>query len=214
MTLQESALDLARAVSDEVLESGRGFSKVLKRGQIFRIVDLEGNQAVDTLFYNADDPSDRYSAVDTIREQGNIYLTTGTKLISTEGNELLTIVADTCGRHDTLGGACAAESNQVRYAIEKKFMHNCRDNFMLEIQTNVACMSKRDLTANINFFMNVPVTPAGGLTFEDGISAPGRYVELRAEMDVRVLISNCPQLNNPCNAYNPTPVRLLVWDAS
>ena len=213
MTLEESALDPARAVSDEVLESGRGWSKLVKRGQVFRIVDLEGNQAVDTLFYSADDPSDRYSAVDTIREQGNIYLTTGTKLVSTEGNTLLSIVADTCGRHDTLGGACAAESNQVRYAIEKKHMHNCRDNFLLEIQSHIACMSKRDLTANINFFMNVPVTPAGGLTFEDGISAPGRYVELRAEMDVRVLISNCPQLNNPCNAYNPTPVRLLVWDA-
>ena len=214
MSLHESALDPARAASDEVLESGRGWSKLVKRGQTFRIVDVEGNQAVDTLFYNADDPSDRYSAVDTIREQGNIYLTTGTQLVSSEGNVLLTIVADTCGRHDTLGGACAAESNQVRYAIEKKYMHNCRDNFLLEIQSHIACMSKRDLTANINFFMNVPVTPEGGLTFEDGISAPGRYVELRAEMDVRVLISNCPQLNNPCNAYNPTPVRLLVWDAS
>ena len=164
------------------------------------------------VFYNAHDYTDRYSAQDTIREQKNIYLTTGTKLMSTLGTHLLTIIADTCGRHDTLGGACAAESNQVRYAIEKKHMHNCRDNFLLEIQAHIACMSKRDLTANINFFMNVPVTPEGGLTFEDGISAPGRYVELRAEMDVRVLISNCPQLNNPCNAYNPTPIRLLICD--
>jgi urea carboxylase-associated protein 1 len=214
MTLRESSLDPARAVSDEVLESGRGWSRTLQRGQLFRIVDLEGNQAVDTLFYNARDPTERYSAVDTIREQGNIYLSTGTPLLSSEGRKLLTIVADTCGRHDTLGGACAAESNQVRYAIEKKYMHNCRDNFLLEIQSHIGCMSKRDLTANINFFMNVPVTPEGNLTFEDGISAPGRYVELVAEMDVRVLISNCPQLNNPCNAYNPTPIRLLVWDGA
>jgi urea carboxylase-associated protein 1 len=174
---------------------------------------VEGNQAVDTLFYNANDPSDRYSAVDTIREQGNVYLTTGTRILSTEGNTLLTIVADTCGRHDTVGGACAAESNQVRYAIEKKHMHNCRDTFLLEIQNNLVCMSKRDLTANVNFFMNVPLSANGTLDFEDGISAPGRYVELLANMDVRVLISNCPQLNNPCNAYNPTPVRLLIWDA-
>ncbi len=213
MALKESTLDPKNAVYDFVLDSGLGYSKEIEKGQILRIVDLEGNQAVDTLFYSTLDPTDRYSAVDTIRGQGNIYLSTGTRLISTEGNVLLTIVADTCGRHDTLGGACAAESNQVRYAIEKKYMHSCRDNFMLEIQKNLPRMTKRDITANINFFMNVPVTPAGGLTFEDGISAPGRYVELRAEMDVTVLISNCPQLNNPCNGYDPTPARLLVWDA-
>lgn len=213
MALKESSLDPQNAVYDFVLDSGLGYSKEIKKGQVFRIVDLEGNQAVDTLFYSTVDPSDRYSAVDTIRAQGNIYLSTGTRLISSEGNVLLTIVADTCGRHDTLGGACAAESNQVRYAIEKKHMHSCRDNFMLEIQKNLPRMTKRDIAANINFFMNVPVTPAGGLTFEDGISAPGRYVELRAEMDVTVLISNCPQLNNPCNGYNPTPARLLIWDA-
>ena len=187
--------------------------KVIRRGQVFRILDLEGNQAVDTLFYNADDPEDRYSAVDTIQRQANLYLTTGTQLISTEGNILMTIVADTCGRHDTLGGACAQESNTVRYALEKRFMHACRDNFMSAIQhDHDHHIEKRDITHNINFFMNVPVTPKGGLTFEDGISAPGKYVELRAEMDVVCLISNCPQLNNPCNAYNPTPVRLLVWD--
>jgi urea carboxylase-associated protein 1 len=124
----------------------------------------------------------------------------------------MTIVADTCGRHDTLGGACAAESNQVRYALEKKYMHSCRDTFLLTLACEAPGMSKRDLAANVNFFMNVPVTPEGKLTFEDGVSAPGRYVEMRAELDVRVLISNCPQLNNPCNAYDPTPVRVLIWD--
>jgi urea carboxylase-associated protein 1 len=184
----------------------------IKRGQTFRIVDLDGNQAVDTLFYNAHDFSERYSAQDTIREQGGIYLTTGTKLISSEGNVLATIVADTCGRHDTLGGACAAESNQVRYAIEKRFMHSCRDTFMLQIARWGRGVTKCDITHNINFFMNVPVTPEGKLSFADGVSAGGRYVEMRAEMDLICLISNCPQLNNPCNAYNPTPVRLLIWD--
>ena len=197
---------------DEVVPAGEPWMGVVRRGQSLRIVDLEGNQAVDTLFYSASDPTERYSAVDTIREQGNVYLTTGTKLRSTDGDVLLTIVADTCGRHDTLGGACAAESNQVRYALDKRHMHNCRDSFVLEIQKNLSHMSKRDITHNINFFMNVPVTPEGGLTFEDGISAPGKYVEMRAEMDVICLISNCPQLNNPCNAYNPTPIRLLIWD--
>ncbi|HVU05584.1 MAG TPA: urea amidolyase associated protein UAAP2 [Polyangiaceae bacterium] len=211
--LTESTLDPKTAVFDEIVESGLGFTHVIRKGQIFRIVDLEGNQAVDTLFYSEEDPVERYSASDTIREQGNVYLSTGTKLLSTERRPLLTIVADTCGRHDTLGGACAAESNQTRYALEKKFMHNCRDTFLLTIATQCEHLTKRDITANINFFMNVPVTPDGGLTFEDGVSGPGRYVEMRAEMDVRVLVSNCPQLNNPCNAYDPTPIRVLVWDA-
>ncbi len=212
--LTESRLLPDRAIYNHVVPAGDGHTLLLEKGQIFRIVDLEGNQAVDTLFYNAKDPVERYSAVDTIREQGNIYLSTGTRLLSTEGNVLLTIVADTCGRHDTLGGACAAESNQVRYALEKRYMHNCRDTFLLTLACCAHGMTKRDITANINFFMNVPVTPDGKLTFEDGISGAGRYVELQAEMDVRVLISNCPQLNNPCNGYNPTPVQLLVWDPS
>jgi len=214
MTLKPSNLDPKDAVFDEVVASGLGFTRVVAKGQVFRIVDLEGNQAVDTLFYNADDPAERYSAVDTIREQKNIYLTTGTRLLSTDRRVLLTIVADTCGRHDTLGGACAAESNQVRYAIDKKYMHNCRDTFLLTLATRCPTLGKRDIAANINFFMNVPVTPEGGLDFDDGVSGPGRYVEMRAEMNVRVLISNCPQLNNPCKAYNPTPIRLLVWDAA
>jgi urea carboxylase-associated protein 1 len=211
--LVESNRDPKLAVHDEVVDAGLGWTRLLRRGEYFRIVDLEGNQAVDTLFYSGRDPADRYSAVDTIREQKNVYLTTGTRLLSSEGNTLLTIVADTCGRHDTLGGACAAESNQVRYAIEKKYMHNCRDSFLLTLSRHASGLTKRDLTANINFFMNVPVTGDGRLTFEDGISASGRYVELRAEMDVRVLISNCPQLNNPCNAFNPTPIRVLVWES-
>ncbi len=214
MSIIESKLTPAQASYDYVVPAGESWLHEVKRGQTFRILDLEGNQAVDTLFYNARDPEERYSAVDTIREQGNLYLTAGTKLLSSEGNALMTIIADTCGRHDTLGGACAAESNSVRYAIDKKYMHSCRDSFLHALGHCDCGMDKRDLTANVNFFMNVPVTPAGELTFADGISAPGKYVEMRAEMDVAVLISNCPQLNNPCNAYNPTPVQLLIWDAA
>lgn len=212
MNLKESPLDPANASYNRVIPAGEGWMHEIRKGQSFRIVDLKGNQAVDTIFYNAADPADRYSAQDTIREQGGIYLTTGTRLVSLEGHTLLTITADTCGRHDTLGGACAAESNMVRYDIGKRSMHNCRDTFMLQIANFGRGYSKQDVGANINFFMNVPVTPDGGLTFEDGVSAPGKYVEMRAEMDVICLISNCPQLNNPCNAYNPTPVRVLIWD--
>ena len=209
-TLTESPLDPSQAIYDFTVPAGDPWIHAIKRGQTFRIEDVEGNQAADTLFYNAADPADRYSAQDTIREQGAIYLTTGTKLMSTRGNVLLAITADTCGRHDTLGGACACESNMVRYAIEKRSMHACRDSFLRGARQ--IGLGKRDLTHNINFFMNVPVTPDGVLTFADGVSAAGHYVEMRAEMDVIALISNCPQLNNPCNGYNPTPVRVLIWD--
>ena len=212
LNLQISSLHPDAALESFVVEAGDSFVGEISRGQVVRIVDLEGNQAVDTLFYNAHDYADRYSAQDTIREQGNLYLTTGTKLISTEGHVLLTITADTCGRHDTLGGACAQESNMVRYAIEKRPMHACRQSFMKAIQHWKHGLEKRDITSNINFFMNVPVTPEGVLTFEDGVSDAGKYVELRAEMDVLMLVSNCPQLNNPCNGYNPTPVQILIWD--
>lgn len=211
--IQQSTLDPGQASFRKTVLAGDYFIHVVKRGQTFRILDLEGNQAADTLFYNANDPAERYSAIDTIREQGNIYLTAGSKLLSTQCNEMLEIVADTCGRHDTLGGACATESNTVRYALEKKCMHACRDSWMLAVAEHEEFgIGKRDITHNINFFMNVPVTADGQLTFEDGISDAGKYVEMQALMDVIVLISNCPQLNNPCNAYNPTPIEVLVWD--
>ncbi len=211
VNIQASSLRPEAALKSFVVEAGDSFVHEVHRGQTIRIVDLEGNQAVDTLFYNAHDYADRYSAQDTVREQGNLYLTTGTRLISTEGNVLLSIVADTCGRHDTFGGACAIESNMVRYAIEKRHMHACRQSFLKAIQHWKQGLEKRDITSNINFFMNVPVTPDGGLTFEDGVSEAGKYVELLAEMDVLMMVSNCPQLNNPCNAYNPTPVQILIW---
>jgi urea carboxylase-associated protein 1 len=198
---------------DEIIAAGEPWIGTVERGQVLRIVDLEGNQAVDTLFYNAHDTEERYSAADTIRAQGNIYLTTGSPLRSNLGSSMLTIVEDTCGRHDTLGGACSAESNTVRYALEKRHMHSCRDNFLLALERYGQALNKRDLPGNINFFMNVPVTSDGALRFADGISAAGRYVQMRAHMDVLVLISNCPQLNNPCNAYNPTPIRILIWAA-
>lgn len=210
--LKPSPLKTEAALRSFIVEAGEPFVLEIESGQFIRIVDLEGNQAVDTIFYNAHDYSDRYSAQDTIRAQGNIYLTTATSLLSTNGNTLLTITADTCGRHDTLGGACAAESNKVRYDLNKGYMHSCRNSFLKGLQHWNRGMDKRDITSNINFFMNVPVTPEGKLTFEDGVSDAGKYVELRAEMDVLMVISNCPQLNNPCNGYNPTPVQILIWD--
>jgi urea carboxylase-associated protein 1 len=168
--LVESKLEPGLAVVDEICAAGDAWVKVVKKGQIFRIVDLEGNQAVDTLFYNAHDAAERYSATDTVRRQNMLYLTTGSKLYSNLGNVMLTIIADTCGQHDTVGGACSAESNTTRYALEKYPMHSCRDSFLHALAHDPVCqglnMNKRDIPSNINFFMNVPVSEEGGLDFE------------------------------------------------
>jgi urea carboxylase-associated protein 1 len=201
----------ARLVVD--VPAGEGFAHELGTGEILRIVDLHGNQAVDTLFFDAFDYANRYSAVDTLREQGSVYLGLGSRLLALDGEPLVTIVGDTCGRHDTLGGACSQESNVVRYGEHTRHMHACRNTFLAEALAWGHGLHKRDLSANVNFFMNVPLTPAGGLEFVDGVSAAGKYVELRADRDTLVLISNCSQLNNPCNAFDPTPVRLIVWPA-
>ncbi|HEX4773232.1 MAG TPA: urea amidolyase associated protein UAAP2 [Bryobacteraceae bacterium] len=212
MKLVESNLDPAAAIYEFTLDAGEPWLHLIQAGQTFRIVDLCGNQAVDTFFYSADDTAERYSATDTIAGQRNIYLTCGSVLLSNLRRPMLHITADTCGRHDTLGGACSTESNTVRYALEKKYMHACRHSFLKAIIHSSYGLTKRDIGSNINFFMNVPVTPEGKLTFEDGISDAGKYVEMRADQNVLALISNCPQLNNPCNAFNPTPVRLLIWE--
>ncbi|TDD54157.1 DUF1989 domain-containing protein [Kribbella antibiotica] len=194
---------------DQVIEAGDGALLSVPAGGRLRIVDLHGNQAVDTLFYDAHDIDNRYSAFDTIREQRAVYLTTGSRLISTRGDELGVISDDTCGRHDTVGGACSQESNVIRYGHHTRHLHACRQTF-LTLGAH-AGIGQRQLTHNVNFFMNVPVTPSGELTFADGLSAPGRYVEVTASRDILVLISNCPQINNPCNGWNPTPVQLLGW---
>ncbi|PYG47284.1 hypothetical protein DEU53_10980 [Pantoea sp. AG1095] len=208
----ESQRNPAEARFQQQIDAGDYWLQRIEAGQTLRITDLEGNQAADTLFFNADDTAERYSMSDTLRGQNNVFLTAGSVLRSNFDRPMLTITADTCGRHDTLGGACSCESNTVRYDLEKRHMHSCRDSWMLAVAEQPEFgLTRRDITHNINFFMNVPVTQDGGLTFADGISAPGKYVEMLARINVLVLISNCPQLNNPCNGYNPTPILVNVW---
>jgi uncharacterized protein len=195
-------------VIDQIVPARSPWSGVVPAGRHLTIVDLEGNQAVDCLLYNAADTADRYSAPDTIAAQGGLFLTTGSVLRSCEGTALMTVVADEVGRHDTVGGACSKESNTLRYGHHTKHQHACVENFLREGAK--WGLTKRDLVSNVNWYMNVPVEEDGTLGIVDGISAPGLSLTLRAEIDTLVLISNCPQVNNPCNGFHPTPIRVAV----
>lgn len=208
MTADPYLSGLGTVVHDEVVPARAPWLHHVAAGQTLRIVDLEGNQAVDFLLYAAADDAERYSAQDTVAAQGNLFLREGTVLRSNEGRPMMTIAGTSVDYHDTIGGACSCESNTLRYGHHTRSQHACVDNFLEANLTEGR--GKRDIVSNINFFMNVPVEPDGSLGIVDGISAPGLTVDLRADMDVIVVVSNCPQINNPCNAFNPTPVRMIV----
>jgi urea carboxylase-associated protein 1 len=212
MTADTSSLqrDVSKAIYVCDVAAERPWSRVVKRGQTLRIVDSEGQQAVDALLYCADDTAERYGTQDTLRTQGSAYVELGTRLISNHGRVMARITADTCGRHDSSAGCCSCESNAVRFGEETKYQHACRENFILELSKYG--LTKRDIVANLNFFMNVPIDPDGKFTVVDGISAPGNYVDVTMDIDVIFVISNCPQVNNPCNGFDPTPIRVIVWD--
>ncbi|OYU19518.1 MAG: urea carboxylase [Rhodobacteraceae bacterium PARR1] len=188
----------------------RPWSGIVRQGQTIRIEDSFGQQAIDTIFYAAHDFGERYSSQETLKANGRAYIETGAKVMSSEGRLMLTVTADTSGRHDTCAGCCSCESNTVRFGHDTRYLHACRENFILELSRHG--MGKRDIVPNINFFMNVPISPNGAMTIDDGISAPGDHVELLAAMDVLCVISNCPQINNPCNGFDPTPIRVVIRD--
>jgi uncharacterized protein len=211
MTHVESASrDASTAIHVHDIPAERPWSYLLKKGQTLRIIDSEGQQAVDALLYCAADSTERYSAQDTLRTQGSAYVDVGTRLISNRGRVMARITADTCGRHDTSAGCCSCESNAVRFGEATKYQHACRENFILELSKYG--LGKRDIVANLNFFMNVPIDADGNFTVVDGVSVPGTYVDVAMEMDVIFVISNCPQVNNPCNGFDPTPIRVMIWD--
>ncbi|WP_285243242.1 urea amidolyase associated protein UAAP2 [Pseudarthrobacter sp. fls2-241-R2A-127] len=203
-----TALVAGELVLDELVEARGPWSAVVAAGDVLTIVDLDGNQAVDCLLYAAGDTTVRYSAAATIAAQRSIVLTTGSVLRADTGTPLMTVVADEVGVHDTIGGACSQESNTLRYGQHTREQHACVENFLIE--GSRWGLGKRDLVSNINWFMNVPVDPDGALGIVDGLSAPGKRVALQAQVDTLVLVSNCPQVNNPCNGFNPTPVRMII----
>ena len=205
---QTEALVPGAVVLAQTVAPRAPWSAKVAAGDVLTIVDLAGNQAVDCLLYSAADTSVRYSAPETIARQGRILLTTGSVLRADTGQALMTVVADEVGAHDTLGGACSKESNTLRYGQHTRAQHGCMENFLIEGARYG--LGARDLASNINWFMNVPVDPDGALGIVDGLSGPGKRVALRADIDTLVLVSNCPQINNPCNAFDPTPVRMIV----
>lgn len=194
---------------EEIVPARAPWGFKLAKGHKLRIIDLEGCQAVDTLLYDANNPThERYCAQTTIRNQNYPYIRQGTELYSNHENVLATVTGDSCGYHDTSAGACSREANTVRFGHHTRYMHACRENFLI-------CLSDyglgtKDMVSNINFFMNVPIHPNGDLAIVDGVSKPGDYVELCANTDVIIAISNCPQINNPCNGFNPTPIKIIA----
>ncbi len=196
----------ARVVEDRVLAAGECWSGIVETGHVLRLVDLEGQQAIDFLCYSAADPSERYNAADTMKIAGKLFIEKGTRLFSDMGNVFFTVIEDTCGKHDTIGGCCSRESNRVRYGAPEG--PNCRDNFLRALAPHG--LGKKDIVANINFFMFVPIGPTGEMGIAPGASKAGDHIDLRAEMRTLVAISNCPQRHNPANGFNPTPIRLTV----
>ena len=196
-----------KTISDEIVQPGDYWHKRLGKGDVLRIVDLEGCQAVDTIIYDAANTQVRYNAANTMKLAFSIYLSKGCVLYDDLAQPMMTIVEDTCGRHDTIGGNCSQRNQHA--ALRQAGQGCCRDNFISAL--GELGMQPRDIPANINFFMHVPVQANGHVAIADGISKPGDFVDLRAEKDVLVVISNCPQELNPCSGGNPTPIRLTVW---
>ena len=203
-----SPLVAGTVVLDERVPARAPWSAVVAAGHVLTIVDVGGNQSADCLVFADADRSERYSVPDTLTWQGNAYVREGTVLRSQYGNPLMTVVGNEVARQDTIGGACGKESNTLRYGHHTASQHGCRENFLAEGARHG--LGARDLVSNLNWFMNVPVEADGSLGIVDGISGPGKRVAVRAEVDVLVVVSNCPQVNNPCNDFNPTPLRMLV----
>jgi urea carboxylase-associated protein 1 len=199
-----------KIIDDVVIMPGKPWGRRLTKGQRVRIVDLEGKQAVDFLCYDAQDPSDRYNAPNTMKMGANIFLRKGSVLWSDHGREMMTVVNDTCGFHDTIGGCCSTEMNMVRYG--KAGPGNCRDT--LEQALKPFGMNRSDIAANINWFMYVPVESDGNMAIVEGVSKAGDYVELVADRDVICVASNCTQIFNPANGFKPTAVRIITFEPS
>lgn len=198
-------------IEDCIVPATETWSARIECGQHLRLVDLEGQQAIDFLCFNANDPSERYHAPNTIKIPRNIYLGRGSVLRSSLARAMMTIVDDTCGRHDTIFGCCSFEVDRVRYGQTND--ECCQRNFERELARHG--LGPELMTPNVNFFMHVPVDPNGHAEIVASQSKPGDYVDLRADMDVLAVLSNCPEaLNSATGANGPSPIRAIVYKPS
>jgi urea carboxylase-associated protein 1 len=194
-----------------VIEPGQPWSGIVHRGQYLSIIDLEGQQGVDFLCYNAARPEERYHAPNTLKASRDLKLTRGHRLYSDEARPIFTIVDDSCDGHDTIGGCCSAPSNEMLYGVAD--CPGCRENFLAALAEHG--LGRKDIVPNINFFCNVPVDENRQLVpgvFVADHSTAGDYVCLQADMDALAVISNCPQMNNPCNSGKPTAIKVIIGD--
>jgi urea carboxylase-associated protein 1 len=182
------------------------WSARLEAGQSVTFIDLEGQQAIDFLCYGATLPLDRINLPNTVKLNKSLYVTKGGKIYSDHARVMMSVTEDTCGYHDTLAGCCSCEIDKVRYGVDKT--ESCRTNFIAELAR--WALAPSEIVSNINFFMRVPFDAEGNIAIADGVSKPGDYVTLRAEMPVIVVISNCPQQHNPAAGFAPTPVEVIV----
>ena len=188
-----------------IVEAKQPWSGLVKKGQVLVIKDTHGQQAVDFLCYDADNTSDRYSATNTVKVQGNVYDGKGTVLYADSGKPLLSVIEDTVGKHDTIYGCCSNPNNKLRYGVETT--ESCYTNFTQELQKHG--MDVTSIVPNVNWFMRVPALDDGAAGVAEAAIKPGSFVKLRAECNVLAVLSNCPQMHNPCNGYKPTPIE--VW---
>jgi urea carboxylase-associated protein 1 len=201
--------NVSEILFDSIIAPGSSWSGTVRRGQVLTITDMQGKQGVDFLCYSSENPEERYHAANTIKKACTLKLTTGHILYSDIARPMMTIVEDTCGWNDTVAGCCSVPSNQLLYGAKSSV--GCRENFLKELQKHR--LGRRDIVANLNFFCRVPVQEDSALastTFLEAPSKPGDLISLRAEMDVLAVISNCPQINNPCSGGNPSTVKVTI----
>jgi urea carboxylase-associated protein 2 len=197
----------------EGLRGGQMWSRVVRRGQILRLTDVEGGASVAALFFNARQPLERYNMADTLKAQHTAFLTRGHVLYSDMGRILMSIVEDSAGWHDTFTGHMDAAASASKFgrgtyqALRNDFHRDTRSNFLIELGKHG--LGKRDLVPNLNFFVKVTVSEDGGLRFQPAQGA-GCHVSLRAEMDVLVVLSNTPHPLDPRTSYAPRPVELVL----
>lgn len=194
-------------VFDEVVPARGRLAFPMYAGQVCRIVDLEGKQVADFLCFDLHDNDDKLSVNNTLLMNRTIHISKGHSLYSTRATKLMTIIEDHCGVHDLIAGSCSEGTNRVRYGV--RGTPNCRSNFELALEPYGIPLS--EIPYSFNIFMNVPVTTEKTEIIEP-VSKPGDFIDLKAERDLLIAISNCPQERNPCNGFNPTPIEVIAYE--